>query len=73
MARALRGRLVAMDARIQTSAERYLAEGWGRRGARNLMTIARYLLGADPAALARSYDRSRSGNRSHGDAGPGDD
>ncbi|MEL6463528.1 MAG: TIGR04283 family arsenosugar biosynthesis glycosyltransferase [Pseudomonadota bacterium] len=57
MARALRGRLCALDAVAVTSAERYRAEGWLRRGARNLWTLARYFAGADPAALAAAYRR----------------
>lgn len=55
MARALRGRLSALPGPITTSAERYLREGWLRRGARNLGLLLRYLLGADPARLARRY------------------
>ncbi|MEX0327345.1 MAG: TIGR04283 family arsenosugar biosynthesis glycosyltransferase [Ruegeria sp.] len=40
-----------------TSAERYVRQGWVRRGARNLWTLARYYLGADPERLARAYRR----------------
>ncbi|KMW58421.1 Glycosyl transferase, group 2 family protein [Candidatus Rhodobacter oscarellae] len=57
LARALRGRLLALPGRALTDAERYQREGWLRRGARNLWTLARYLLGADPARLARGYNR----------------
>ncbi|MEL6169910.1 MAG: glycosyltransferase [Pseudomonadota bacterium] len=58
LARALGRRLVALDAVATTSAERYERDGWVRRGARNLWTLARYLCGVPPAALVRSYDRS---------------
>jgi len=56
MARALRGQLARIDARIATGAERYLRDGWLRRGARNLGTLLRYLLGADPKTLLRRYN-----------------
>lgn len=55
LAQRLRGRLTAMPHIAITSAARYLAEGWLRRGSRNLWLVARYLLGADPARLARAY------------------
>jgi rSAM/selenodomain-associated transferase 2 len=57
MARALRGRLTALRAEAWTSAGRYEAGGWIRRGGRNLLTLGRYLAGADPDRLARSYVR----------------
>ncbi len=40
-----------------TSAERYIHQGWFRRGARNLWTLVRYFLGVDPERLARAYRR----------------
>ena len=55
LARALRGRLRMLPAVARTSAARYLSEGWLRRGAHNLMTLLRYISGADPARLARHY------------------
>lgn len=55
MARALRGRLDLMPGCVTTSAARYRREGWLRRGARNLLTLLRYLAGADPKDLARQY------------------
>ncbi len=57
MARALRRRLCLLDHLITTDASRYLARGWLRRGARNWLTLARYLAGTDPAKLARHYQR----------------
>jgi hypothetical protein len=55
IARALRGRIRVLPLVASTSAARYLAEGWLRRGARNLWLLARYLLGAAPDGLARRY------------------
>jgi rSAM/selenodomain-associated transferase 2 len=57
LARALRGRMRPLDADVSTSADRYLATGWLRRGARNLWTLALYLAGVDPAKLAAGYRR----------------
>ena len=59
LARRLRGRMRGLPAVARTGAARYEAEGWTRRGARNLLTLARYLGGADPARLARAYERRR--------------
>lgn len=55
LVRALPGRPTALPAGASTGAGRYLRDGWLRRGARNLWTLAQYLGGADPAALARRY------------------
>ncbi len=57
LARRLKGRLRPLDAIALTSAERYEAEGWARRSAGNLGTLARYLAGAPPERLAASYER----------------
>lgn len=57
MARALRGRLRALDAVAITSAARYRRDGWVRRGARNLWMLARYFAGGDVDMLARQYRR----------------
>ena len=54
LARAL-PRLTMLPATAETGAERYLARGWFRNGARNLFTLFRYLAGADPEDLARAY------------------
>lgn len=59
LARALRGKLVALDGVAETSAVRYQNEGWARRGARNLWTLIRYLGGTSPQRLAQSYARRR--------------
>ena len=55
LARALRGRLTRLPMAITTSAAKYQHDGWGRRGARNLTLLLRFLLGADPERLARRY------------------
>ncbi len=55
IARALRGRLTPLSATAITSAARYEADGWFRRGARNITILLRYLAGADPERLARAY------------------
>lgn len=50
-------RVELLRALAVTSAERYIRQGWFRRGARNLWTLMRYYLGADPERLARAYRR----------------
>ena len=55
IARALKGHLRPLNATAFTSAERYLTQGWLRRGGRNLWTLIRFLLGADPAKLQSAY------------------
>ena len=52
-----RRRLARLNAIATTSADRYEAAGWLRRGARNLLTLARYFLGANPETLAKSYEK----------------
>jgi rSAM/selenodomain-associated transferase 2 len=46
-----------LDAVAVTSAARYREQGWLRRGARNLTTLALWHLGASPERLARRYTR----------------
>ncbi len=50
-------RVAMLNTRAVTSADRYARAGWLRRGARNLWTLARYFLGADPEQLAQAYRR----------------
>jgi len=57
LVRALGRPLVALPAEARTSAARYQRTGWLRRGARNLWTLLRYVMGADPADLAARYRR----------------
>lgn len=49
--------MVALPATASTSPVRYQREGWLRRGARNLLTLTRYFMGADPDRLAGFYTR----------------
>lgn len=60
LARALRGQLRAIPAQITTSATRYQAEGWVRRGAKNMWLLVRFLLGARPEKLAAVYYKDRT-------------
>lgn len=55
LARRLRGRLSPLSAVAVTSARRYEREGWFRRGARNVGTLARYLAGVPPERLIARY------------------
>lgn len=57
MARRLGRNLRLLDHDVSTDASRYMTQGWLRRGAQNWLTMARYLAGADPKTLARSYHR----------------
>ncbi|WP_083445146.1 TIGR04283 family arsenosugar biosynthesis glycosyltransferase [Ruegeria sp. 6PALISEP08] len=50
-------RMTLLEIRAFTSAERYERAGWLRRGTRNLWTLLRYFLGADPQVLAQAYRR----------------
>lgn len=56
LARSLRG-ITLLPSSAVTSADRYQRVGWLRRGGRNLWTLTRYFLGADPETLARDYRR----------------
>jgi len=55
IARKLTGKLRPIQATATTSAARYLAEGWLRRGSRNLFTLLMYFLGRAPEKLASDY------------------
>jgi rSAM/selenodomain-associated transferase 2 len=57
LARRLKTRLRGLPAIAVTSADKYRRQGWLRRGARNLGTLARYFAGADVSDLARRYWR----------------
>ncbi len=60
MARRLgRRRLVPLAGEAVTSAERYAAGGWIRRGARNLSTQALYFVGIAPERLLARYERDK--------------
>ncbi|HEX6860106.1 MAG TPA: TIGR04283 family arsenosugar biosynthesis glycosyltransferase [Caulobacteraceae bacterium] len=55
LVRRLRGRLRPLPAAAATSAERYRREGYVGRSVKNAVLLARYLAGADPERLARTY------------------
>ena len=55
IARALRGKLRKLDGLAVTSAAKYRAQGWLRRGGRNLWTLIRYAAGTSPETLAQAY------------------
>ncbi|MEY8098284.1 TIGR04283 family arsenosugar biosynthesis glycosyltransferase [Falsihalocynthiibacter sp. S25ZX9] len=55
LAKALKGRLKRGGFQSQTSAARYREQGYAKRSLRNLTTLLRYKLGADPKKLAQSY------------------
>ena len=57
MARALKGRITLLPLAVTTSSARYRRDGWLRRGARNVLTLIRYLCGTDPKRLAKTYRR----------------
>ena len=59
IARRLRGRMRTMNATAQTSAERYVREGWARRVVLNLWTLARFQAGVEPERLIRDYSKRR--------------
>ena len=63
IARALRGRLTMLPATALTAADKYQAQGWLRRAARNLWLLARYLCGAKPEKLAAAYAPSENCKR----------
>ena len=46
---------VRLRGQARTSAQRYISQGWLRRGARNLWTLARFFVGVSPERLAREY------------------
>lgn len=55
IARALRGKLMLLPSNVTTDATKFQRNGWCRQGTRNMWTLLRYLLGADPERLARRY------------------
>jgi rSAM/selenodomain-associated transferase 2 len=48
-------RIVVLKSRAVTSASKYVRDGYWRRTTRNMLLVSRYLLGADPADLAKRY------------------
>jgi hypothetical protein len=65
--RALRGELRPIGGVMITSARKYQTQGWLRRGARNLLTLAGYFIGIKPERLAVFYRaRVRASRQSGG-------
>ena len=62
LARALKGKLRPLGVHVTTSAQRYETDGWVKRVAMNLGTLARYSLGADPTRLKLRYEKTRRAN-----------
>ena len=58
-----RRRLARLGAGAVTSTARYGADGWLRRGWRNLTTLALYFLGVAPERLVRRYAQSQGRSR----------
>jgi len=54
LARAL-PKITTLAATASTAPDRYMRDGWLRRGTKNLTLLVRYLLGADPQSLAKRY------------------
>jgi rSAM/selenodomain-associated transferase 2 len=48
-------RMVILDAEARTSAAKYERDGWHKRAWHNAWLLTRFLLGAKPEALAKSY------------------
>lgn len=55
-----RGTLRHQSLSLETSARRWVDEGWWRRSARNLATLTLYLMGMSPDRLAKRYYRNRT-------------
>ncbi len=55
IAKSLRGRIDMLPQVVRTGADKYVAEGWFRRGAKNLSFLIRYKFGAGAKGLARQY------------------
>jgi rSAM/selenodomain-associated transferase 2 len=54
-----RGPLRHQNLSLETSARRWVEEGWWRRSARNLATLTLYVVGVSPDRLAKRYYRNR--------------
>lgn len=59
LARALKGQLRPLGHIATTSAARYQAQGWLKRGSRNLWLLTLYFAGRSPERLAEIYRRGR--------------
>lgn len=57
LVRRLPTRPKVMNAVASTSADKYLRQGWLKRGTLNILMLLRYLLGTDPKRLAKEYSK----------------
>jgi rSAM/selenodomain-associated transferase 2 len=57
IAKALKGRIILLEAAVTTSADRYMRDGWIKRGIANLWTLMRYRMGVPAEALAKRYHK----------------
>ncbi|KAB7616181.1 glycosyltransferase [Amylibacter sp. SFDW26] len=57
LVRKLRGKLMSLDVTATTGSNRYIKDGWYKRAAKNLGTLARYFIGVSPEKLAERYRR----------------
>lgn len=55
LVRKLRTRLTELPITATTSAAKYEAEGYIKRGTKNLLTLSKYFLGVSPETLAKRY------------------
>ena len=53
--RSLLGKISQLDATATTSSAKYDAEGYLKRGSKNLLTLSKYLIGVSPETLAKRY------------------
>lgn len=57
IATALKGQIVLLDEVVSTSPERYVRDGWIKRGIANLWTLMRYRMGSSPDVLSKDYHK----------------
>lgn len=55
LVRKLRGQLCELPITATTSAAKYEAEGYLKRGSKNLLTLTKYFLGVSPETLSKRY------------------
>lgn len=59
LARMVSPHLRPLGGHVTTSAEKYRRHGWLKQGARNLIMLCRFLLGADPQRLYEAYYKQK--------------
>ena len=57
LVRKLKGQLAVLEGTVSTSADRYIRQGWLKRGTLNILMLLRFLLGTAPEKLAQEYNR----------------